>query len=242
MPNLNGMRKFLTRCCLIAVSVLTLPASSSNAQPNSAISKKLSLPPLDSMAKGLHWRLWANQRWGISSVIQIDQKTDSLFSGKVVLYTQEAVNVEKELPTHRVYSSLAYMTPTEAARVADYLNQSHANEIPTDSLVNGWTRGMDGTVYTIECTNDQHYVQKHYWNPSAFPQLKEAVSIQRLLDNTKSILNVEARIRQFSNQIPFESWSGGMVIIKRNLNWFKKLKFKQERNAYRKRMHIAEKP
>jgi hypothetical protein len=134
------------------------------------------------------------------------------------------------------------VTQAEAACIARYLKQNNINNIPTDSLINGWTKGMDGTVYTIEYVDNQHYVKKHYWTPSAFPNLKEAVSIQRLIDTTKSILNLETKKWQFSNQIPFESWSGGMVVVKRNLNWFKRLKYKRERNAYRKRMHIEEKP
>jgi hypothetical protein len=66
--------------------------------------------------------------------------------------------------------------------------------------------------------------------------------IQRLIDTTESVLGLRESVKLFSNQIPFESWSGGMIIIKRKVSWLTKRRLKRERNAYRKRMHIEQTP
>ena len=62
--------------------------------------------------------------------------------------------------------------------------------------------------------------------------------IQRLVDTTESVLDIPATAKQFSSQIPFESWVGGMIIIKRNLSWLTRRKLRRERNAYCRGMHI----
>ncbi len=237
------MRTFLTRCCLIATSLLPLLVLKSSAQPgNKIISAKLALPPLDSTAKGLHWRLWSPEGWCVQSVIQIDRSTNGSFSGKVVLYAEEAVDVEKELPTGRIYSKVTKMTPSQAVRIANYLARYRINAIPANRNIDGWNIGDDGAIFDIEYVDANHYHWKSYWTPSEFPDVKEAVAIQRMIDYIDSILILNKRVKQFSNQIPFESWVSGIVINSRDLSEANRLKYKQERNSYRKRMHIADKP
>ncbi len=232
----------MVRYCLLLVTLLPWFILNSYAQSYPDVATKIHVSKLDSTAPGLHWRLWADQGWGTASIIQIDQGANDAFSGKIILYTTEAVDVEKEMPTGRVYSTVTAMPPAQASQIAGYINQNHINDIPTDRLIKGWTRGMDGSTYQIEYTEAYRYHQKFYWTPTARPELKEAVIIQKLIDTTRTILNLKTGVRLFCNQIPFESWSTGITNIKHIRGWLGRLRYKHERNAYRRRMHIEEKP
>lgn len=232
----------MNRLRFLLITLLQLAIKSVSAQSFPEIASKLPLFKLDSSVNGFHWRLWANQGYGVQSVIQIDQSNNASFKGKVILYAVEAVDVEKEGPTNRVYSAVKDMKPAQVAKIIDFLKINQINQIPTDRAIEGWDLGVDGVVYTIEHVDSGRYQTKSYWTPSELPKLKEAVMIQRLVDTAESILNIPASAKQFSYQIPFESWVGGMIIIKRNVSWLTKRRLRRERNAYRKRMHMEQTP
>jgi len=153
LPHMNCWRFLL-------IILLQFVINSGGAQSFAEVGSKLSLSKLDSSVNGYHWRLWANQGYGVLSVIQIDQASNASFTGKVIVYAVEAVDVQKESPTNRIYSDVVNMKPEQVDKIVTFIKVNHINQIPTDRAIKGWDLGEDGVVYNIEYVDSGRYQNK----------------------------------------------------------------------------------
>lgn len=190
--------------------------------------KKLSLPLLDTTSNVEYIRIWTNKQ-----VIDIWQVENSNSSGKLTTWTDEYVSGNEE-PTNRTFIKTKPLGSDTVRHLRELLTSSNILVLPTDDSIAGWQQGFDGITYIIEHSTKDNYSFKSYWTPKAQDFLKEAVQVQAFVDSTFSLANAQVVWKEFSNEIPFESYyNGGPGVAVRILTEKERKKYRKERQNYR---------
>jgi hypothetical protein len=193
-----------------------------------AIARKLSLPLLDTSTKIEYFRIWTNNQ-----AIDVWQEKDGEFKGILTNWTDENTLYNEE-PTNRTFKKTKEINGDSLRLLAELVTSSDVLILPTDDSIKGWGRGFDGITYIIEHSRNDSYAIKSYWTPKAQDSLKEAIQVQTFVDSVFNLANAQAVWKQFSSEIPFESYyNGGPGVTIRILNEQQRKAYKKERQNYR---------
>jgi len=193
-----------------------------------AIARKLSLPLLDTSTKAEYIRIWTNKQ-----AIDLWQEYDGEFKGILTTWTDEYTHYNEE-PTNRTFIQTKQLSGDSIRLLVELLKSSKILFLPTDDSIKRWQQGFDGITYIIEHSKKDNYTFKSYWTPKAQDSLKEAIQVQTFVDNAFSLANAQAVWKEFSKEIPFESYyNGGPGVAVRILTEKERKAYRKERQNYR---------
>lgn len=193
-----------------------------------AIARKLSLPLLDTSTKAEYVRIWTNKQ-----AIDLWREMSGEISGTLTTWTDEYAPYNEE-PTNRTFIKANELNGDSLRLLRELLTSSNILFLPTDDSIKGWQQGFDGITYIIEHSTKDSYSFKSYWTPQAQDSLKEAIHVHTFIDNAFSLANAQTVWKEFSKQIPFESYyNGGPGIALRVLTEKQRKAYKKERQNYR---------
>jgi hypothetical protein len=206
---------------------------------NNKLVKKLGLADLQHSNPSNYCRIWYDDLI-ISYALDIFKDKDSINQGFVTIYTQEMVDEQKELPTHRVYNNKIQLSESQADSIYQLIKNTGVAQFPTDSLIKGWEYGLDGTAYNFEWVNNYNHTYRSYWEPKAQENVNEAIIIQHFIDVMEKIIHIKQLEQEFAKKIPFENYgtSGGIRVAIRVLTVEQRRQYKKERDEYRRKHHI----
>jgi hypothetical protein len=196
------------------------------------IAKKLSLPSLAINQAIEHFRIWTSNQ-----ILEIWQDKNGVASGMLTTWADEYISYNEE-QTNRTFSKSSLLSSDTARLLREYFLASGIRQLPTQDSIQGWEQGLDGTEYLIEYATNSYYSFKSYWSPKSQDSLKEALLVQCFIDSSFNLANSKTILKQFSKEVPFESYhNGGPSVTARILSAEKRKKYIKERRSYLKSKH-----
>ncbi|MBA4198399.1 MAG: hypothetical protein C0459_12685 [Chitinophaga sp.] len=192
------------------------------------IAQKLKLPLLDTSTKTEYFRIWTNKQ-----AIDLWQEKDGEFKSMLTTWTDEYPPYNEE-PTNRTFIKTKQISGDSLLMLRELLISNDILFLPTDDSIKGWQKGVDGNTYIIEHSKKDSYSFKSYWTPKAQDSLKEAILVQTFVDSVLNLTNAQTFWKEFSKEIPFESYyNGGPSVTIRILTEKQRKEYKKERQNYR---------
>jgi hypothetical protein len=193
----------------------------------------LALFRLDTTTSNFYFRVWI-----INQVLDVWQNSDSSYSGQLTSWVTERTPA-KETPTHRTLVSRKPFSKDTVKNILNLVSTSEINKLPTDNMISGWIRGLDGLTYIIEFATPTTYSFKTYWTPEAQDtSLQEAKFIQTFIDDIFEKANGKATWNNFEKSIPYECYNVGGTIRCKVLSKKQKRQYARERKNYRQQVHL----
>jgi len=206
---------------------------------NQDLAKELGLANVANSQSDFYFRMWYHGQV-LSHVIDIRSTNDSTYKAMMTLYTKEFIDNTKKEPTERIYSKKVELNSVVGARAHELIVSQKINSIPSEDLISGWSRGLDGDTYTIEFADKNKYSFKSYWTPTVQDSLKEAIRLIGFIKDLNRIVEMEQRLSAFPSEIPFECYNtGGPATACKVLPRKQHQKLKKERENYRQQLNHA---
>ncbi|MCF6141066.1 hypothetical protein L1S34_07195 [Flavobacterium sp. K77] len=168
--------------------------------------------------------------WSFGKCIEVI-KNDSLSIGNITYFVDEVDDFSK-----KHFKKTFNLTNETAKEITNLIEKTKINTIPSDKFIEGWQQGFDGIEYIFEYKTKTEYSFKNYWTPTAQENIEEAKRIQKFVDELYQICDSENLSKQFSNEIPFRSYSynGGSIVVSRIMIKEEYRKFKKEKRKRRR--------
>lgn len=174
-------------------------------QLHQAENKQIGLSDLRQSKENLHFRF--------SSEIQaIDIWTgeDDSFYGTFANFTKRVNPAEPD----KFFSNKINLAPAVARQIYDLFKELEIFSIPTDDKIKGWQQGFDGTTYTVDYSTPETYSCKKYWTPSVYKdKLKEAASIDSLVNKLQALLQMRKSFGAFIDSLPLGCYQTGGITL-----------------------------
>ena len=200
------------------------------------ITRKLSLPLLDTTTRVEYFRIWTDKQ-----AIDLWFDENENFAGTLTTWTDEYAPYNEE-PTNRTFTKAKKLTLDTALLLGKLISSSGISYLPTGDSIKGWQNGYDGITYVVEHATKNNYSFKTYWTPKAQDSLQEAKLVQSFIDTALSLSNAQIVWKEFSKEIPFESYyNGGPGVTVRFLTKKERAKYKKERQRYRQQQLLKSK-
>lgn len=176
----------------------------------SELVEELGLIPIDQSVSSFEFRFWGGNR-----VIRLWRNNGQL-SSEVIFFIRE-YNKKKEMKDSRLYLSGLQLNDRATKDLYNLILDFEVLEIPTDKLIDGWEKGLDGITYFIEVADQNTFSFKSYWTPSSSPNVKEARYVKYFVNEVNSIKQIKDSFDTFMAKIPFKSYypsyDGGVIAI-----------------------------
>jgi len=159
----------------------------------SMLCKKLKFTDLTQSTTEFYFRLWNP---GLATDIWKDK--DSNIKGEITNFYE----AEGEKIWGKIYSNKIQIDSIDAKKTYEFILKSMIDTLPTEDDIEGWSGGLDGELYIIEFSTPNKYSFKSYWSPTAQGKLKEALIVEKFMQNFNKMLNLLDISFRFYYSIP----------------------------------------
>lgn len=192
--------------------------------------KKLSLPSLDTVLNIEYFRVWTDKQ-----VIEIWKNIDGTIAGKLTSWTDE-YPPSNEKPTNRTFHNSDILNSDTAQLVRQLIFSSNILNTPSEDSIKEWKQGFDGVIYFFESVYNHRYSFKTYWSPKSQESVKEAILVQKFIDDIFTLTKALVIWKEFSKVIPFECYiNGGPSVACKVLSHKERKMYIKDRKKYRRR-------
>jgi hypothetical protein len=165
------------------------------------LAQKLFLANLQTSNDAFHFRFWT-----IRQVLDIWTMDFKSYSGSVTNYAQRYSSTllrQGRYQVDTVFSNRVAVDSSKARQIFHSFEALVIADIPSDDVIPGWNRGLDGIDYSIELTQKGQYSFKTYWTPDIFvASLPEAKRIQTFIDKLYDDYKLLSYARPLLNATP----------------------------------------
>jgi len=176
----------------------------------------------------VYYRIWLNMQ-----IIEIETCQECKPTCRVINYTNELVP-NGEPPTDRYFVKIDTIGIDTSRNIYELITSSGVFSLPSEDLITGWKQGFDGVTYILEYSNKESYSIKTYWTPTAQGSLKEALGVQKFINEIESIVDLKDHWNRFTKIIPFQCYSLGAPLgCCKGLTKKQSKEYLYERNNYR---------
>lgn len=166
-------------------------------------------------------------------VIDIWEDATKEIKGSLTSWTEEYVPSCEE-PTYRSFCKTKSLNQATVLELAELIRKSNIQTVPDEMSIDDWEEGEDGITYFIETADANNYYLKTYWCPNDQGVLKEAMIVRGFVNQALLISRSKNVWNEFSNEIPFETYTEGNYIVSSILTKEESKKYKTERDNYRR--------
>jgi len=176
-----------------------------------------------------NFRLWSNDY--VLDLIE----TNNHLQGTVYMIARELHN---ETNPNACFIQIVQLDSNITIQLKSLITTFNNKNIPTQDSISNWGIGFDGSVYGIEFIQNGNYIHKTYWQPSSFPQIKEAVVVNDFVVSVENKFNFNKLDSTFYTKIPFHSFTiNGFWLItkpqsKKEAKLYKRAIRKTNRRSY----------
>jgi hypothetical protein len=173
--------------------------------------KRIGLPDLTITSDSLHFRYWMENQ-----AIEIWTNDYKTFYGNISNHTETIQNNEKNRSSVKAagfYSNKTELTPLHAKEVFELFERCHLFQLPSDKNIKGWVQGDDGEELLFEFSTRHYYSFTTFWTPSAQENVPEAVTLNKLNQELRSLLNLNLSWNTFLSSLPNGCYRHGEMMI-----------------------------
>ena len=145
-----------------------------------------------------NFRLWSNDY-----VLDVKEINNQL-EGTVYMIARELNN---EINPNTCFIQIVQLDSNITIQLKFLISKFNNKNIPTQDSISNWHIGFDGSAYGIEFIQNGNYIHKTYWQPSSFPQIKEAVVVNDFVVAIENQFNFNQLDSTFYSKIPFHSFT-----------------------------------
>lgn len=193
-----------------------------------SLCNQIELDSIQNSKNTRHVRLWTNRQ-----AIDVWENSSGIKFGKVTSWTYEINRSDRESPSRIFYEKTA-LDSIQVDKIFALIDSTNINNIPHEDSILGWSQGLDGITYIIECVSPTAYHFKTYWTPKAQGSLHEALIVQNVMDRSLEMSSADEIWNDFVFRIPFDCYiNGGPLITCKIIPKRKKRELKKERRKSR---------
>lgn len=172
------------------------------------------------------------RRWNPGSLLEISKNQGSV-KAKIIYFVYEVWENDYKADT---FVKEYYLPDSTATELYKYVSKSGIQKIPSDKYIEEWKHGFDGITHIYELKENNLYSFKNFWTPKSQNGLKEAEFIIEFNKRIGEIGNLKQYGDDFSNSVPFitYTYSGVAYAITKPPTKKEWRKYKRER---KKRMN-----
>ncbi|MCU4166762.1 hypothetical protein [Carboxylicivirga caseinilyticus] len=170
--------------------------------------KELGIKEITSFQNDSVFRFWDGNK-----VVQIEKNSKS-YKGDVFFFLREYNGDSQK--SERLYSSSMSLDSNTINKILELFSDFKIFEFPSDSKIQGWEKGLDGSTYLTEFNCPNYYSVKSYWTPTVQEKVKEARFLQYFINELNIIDEINDGHKKFMKNQPFESYYmtiDGVVIV-----------------------------
>nr|WP_321411262.1 hypothetical protein [uncultured Carboxylicivirga sp.] len=130
--------------------------------------------------------------WDGNKVVQIEKNSKSS-KGDVFFFLREHNGDSQK--SERLYSSSMSLDSNTINKILELFSDFKIFEFPSDSKIQGWEKGLDGSTYLTEFNCPNYYSVKSYWTPTVQEKVKEARFLQYFINELNIIDEIMTDIR-----------------------------------------------
>lgn len=145
------------------------------------------------------------------------------YYGQIIEVWKNNGNINGELTNYvfktgknnKTIFSKEILSDSTSLEIYKLIRESGILDLDSDSMIEGWQQGTDGTTYIFEYADKDDYKFKKYWTPSSQGSLKEAQIVGQFMTDISSLLQSKERYDKFRNSLPKNGCytNGGMTVL-----------------------------
>lgn len=164
--------------------------------------------------------------WNTSYCIEVVQSKDNV-KGRVIMAVK---NADKKGDFFRRSFEIS---KEQTNKIFEVVDQYNLQNFPTDSKIEGWQRGFDGNILSIESNINDNYTCKEYWTP-AVQNVSEAKLIIEMMDILNKTISLKELKERFDRENRFTCYAyyGTAYSICKILTRKDKRKLKKDKNRH----------
>lgn len=143
-------------------------------------------------------------------VIEIS-KNGSKYSGALTNYIYHSKKSNSD--DSEIISNTIILSPEKAESIYKIIQNSKILELSSDTNIENWKSGADGTTYVIEHSDTENYWFNNYWSSSSQGSILETQIVIEFVENLSNRLDLKESYNSFRKDLPQKGCyhSEGMV-------------------------------